>query len=140
MDAPRFPAGSMRILVVDDEVQLRELLRQSLVQIGGFTADIAPGGEEALRKIDKDTFDLVLTQSVEIAPGNKHLRYEIQGGKTMAFKAGQFVQMFIPHDGKIRRTSYSIASSPTHRRCPHWDTQSKHIDRRRLGPASRSVD
>ncbi len=51
----------MRILVVDDEVQLREMLRQSLVQVGGFTADVASGGEEALQKIDKDTFDLVLT-------------------------------------------------------------------------------
>jgi two-component system response regulator AtoC len=53
--------GSMRILVVDDEVQLREMLRQSLVKLGGFAADVASGGEEALQKIDKDTFDLVLT-------------------------------------------------------------------------------
>jgi ferredoxin-NADP reductase len=31
------------------------------------------------------------------------------------FKSGQFMQMFIPlPDGKIRRSSYSIASSPTH--------------------------
>ncbi len=68
----------------------------------------------AEKKRSFDTYDLVVTESVEITPGNKNTRFDIQGGKKLLFKAGQFAQMFIPHEGKIRRTSYSIASSPRH--------------------------
>jgi ferredoxin-NADP reductase len=59
-----------------------------------------------------DTYDLQVERADEITPRNKHLRFGIQGGKKMVFKAGQFVQMFIPKDGAMRRTSYSIASAP----------------------------
>lgn len=70
----------------------------------------AAGGD---KKRAFDTFDLVVGESVEITPRNKHIRFDIQGGKTLHFKAGQFAQLFIPQEGgKVRRTSYSIASAP----------------------------
>jgi ferredoxin-NADP reductase len=59
-----------------------------------------------------DTYDLVVDTADAITPRNKHLRFTLQNGKKMIFKAGQFVQMFIPKDGAVRRTSYSIASPP----------------------------
>ena len=51
----------MKILVVDDEAPLREMLRKALVQMGGYTVDMAQNGQEALEKFEKDIFDLVLT-------------------------------------------------------------------------------
>lgn len=52
--------------------------------------------------------------SVEVAqlvtPRNIHLRFRLPAGKTMRFKEGQFVQVFVPQPDKPRRTSYSIAS------------------------------
>src|ERR1041385_8707402 len=62
-----------------------------------------------------DTYDLVVEEAVDLTPRNKGLRFRLPEGKALAFKAGQFAQMFIPHAGKIRRTSYSIASSPSHK-------------------------
>src|SRR5689334_15871066 len=59
-----------------------------------------------------ETYTVLLEKCEDLAPRNKNLRFIIEEGKTMHFHAGQFVQMFIPHDGKIRRTSYSIASAP----------------------------
>src|SRR5512139_1924068 len=52
---------TMKILVVDDEAPLREMLRKALVQMGGYTVDVAQNGQEALEKFEKDVFDLVLT-------------------------------------------------------------------------------
>jgi DNA-binding NtrC family response regulator len=52
---------SMKILVVDDEVKVREMLRQNLVQMARYSVDVASNGAEALIKVDRETFDLVLT-------------------------------------------------------------------------------
>jgi len=51
----------MKILVVDDEAPIREMLRQGLKQMGEFTTEIAHNGPEAIEKIENDVFDLVLT-------------------------------------------------------------------------------
>jgi DNA-binding NtrC family response regulator len=51
----------MKILVVDDEAPIREMLKKGLSQMGGFTIDVAQNGQEAIEKIEKDVFDLVLT-------------------------------------------------------------------------------
>ena len=60
-----------------------------------------------------ETYDLAVEEAVSVTPRNKHLRFRLAPGKELHFKAGQFMQMFIPlPDGKIRRSSYSIASSP----------------------------
>ena len=51
----------MKILVVDDEVSIREMIQKGLSQMGGFNVEIAQNGAEAIEKIEKDVFDLVLT-------------------------------------------------------------------------------
>src|SRR4030042_1888784 len=50
-----------RILVVDDEKPIRDFLFEALTQLGGFSIELAGNGEEALKKIEKENFDLVLT-------------------------------------------------------------------------------
>jgi DNA-binding NtrC family response regulator len=52
---------SMKILVVDDEAPVREMLRKGLSELGRFTVEPAQNGLEAIEKIEKDVFDLVLT-------------------------------------------------------------------------------
>jgi len=51
----------MKILVVDDEAPIREMLQRGLTQMGGFSVEVAQSGQEAIEKIEKDVFDLVLT-------------------------------------------------------------------------------
>ena len=50
-----------KILVVDDEPSLRELLRRGLSQLGNYSVEVASNGAEAIEKIEKDLFELVLT-------------------------------------------------------------------------------
>ena len=50
---------SLKILVVDDEVPIRELLKRGLSQLGNFSVEIAGNGSEAVEKIEKDLFDLL---------------------------------------------------------------------------------
>ena len=52
---------SMKILVVDDEAHVREMIRKGLSQLGGYNVEVAQNGVEAIEKIEKDVFDLVLT-------------------------------------------------------------------------------
>lgn len=51
----------MKILIVDDEAPVREMLKRGLVQMGGFSVEVAQDGPEAIEKVEKDVFDLVLT-------------------------------------------------------------------------------
>ena len=51
----------MKILVVDDEAPVRDIIRKGLSQMGGFSVEAAQSGPEAIEKIEKDVFDLVLT-------------------------------------------------------------------------------
>jgi signal transduction histidine kinase/GGDEF domain-containing protein len=50
-----------RILVVDDEKEIREFLSKALTRIAGFRVQMAEDGEDALKKIDQDKLDLILT-------------------------------------------------------------------------------
>ncbi len=50
-----------RILVVDDEKEIRGFLSRALTRMGGFQVELAESGEEALQKIEKEPFDLILT-------------------------------------------------------------------------------
>jgi EAL domain-containing protein (putative c-di-GMP-specific phosphodiesterase class I) len=63
--APAFPvtisaAPAARVLVVDDEPEMRHLMTRML-QNAGYDVRSAPDGEEALRVLDTDTVDLVVT-------------------------------------------------------------------------------
>lgn len=51
----------MKILVVDDEAPVRDILKKGLYQMGGFSVEVAQNGREAIEKIENDVFDLVLT-------------------------------------------------------------------------------
>jgi len=51
----------MKILVVDDEAPIREMLQRGLTQIGGYCVEVAQNGQEAIEKFEKDIFDLILT-------------------------------------------------------------------------------
>jgi DNA-binding NtrC family response regulator len=51
----------MKILVVDDEVLIRDMVQRGLTQIGGYLVEVAQNGQEAIEKIEKDIFDLILT-------------------------------------------------------------------------------
>ncbi|NWG04036.1 MAG: response regulator [Syntrophaceae bacterium] len=50
-----------RILVVDDEKEIRDFLYKALSRIGKFQVEVASSGDEALEKLKKESFDLVLT-------------------------------------------------------------------------------
>ena len=52
------PAGST-ILVIDDEAAIRESL-EVLLTLEGYTVKMAVDGEQGLRKLEQDNFDLVL--------------------------------------------------------------------------------
>jgi ActR/RegA family two-component response regulator len=49
-----------KILVVDDEMQVRTFLSRALDEMGGFSVEVAETAEEALQKIEGTMFDLVL--------------------------------------------------------------------------------
>lgn len=53
--------NSTKILVVDDEAPIREVLQKGLSQMGGFLVDTAQNGQEAIEKVERETFDIVLT-------------------------------------------------------------------------------
>lgn len=50
-----------RILVVNDEKEIRESLSRALTRFSQFRVELAEDGEEALRRIEQENFDLVLT-------------------------------------------------------------------------------
>jgi CheY-like chemotaxis protein len=52
-----------RILVVDDEAQIRTMLTQMLEQ-EGYSVHTAENGEEGLAQVGRQTFDLVITDMI----------------------------------------------------------------------------
>lgn len=50
-----------RILVVDDEKEIRDFLYKALTRLGPFHVELAESGEEALQKLEEGSFNLVLT-------------------------------------------------------------------------------
>jgi len=58
----------MRILVVDDEARMRELLRASLTDAGHDVA-LAVHGDQAVERLDEQPFDVVLTD-MKMHPGD----------------------------------------------------------------------
>ena len=59
-----------------------------------------------------ETYETTITVAELITPRNIHLRFQLPEGKQVHYKAGQFMQIFVPQPDKPRRTSYSIASAP----------------------------
>jgi len=69
----------MKILVVDDEAPIRDMLQRGLIQRGGFSVEVAQNGIEAIEKIEKDVFDLVLTDLMMPEMGGLELLKTIKG-------------------------------------------------------------
>ncbi len=58
--SPPRPAGSLRLLVAEDEPHIRRIL-VTLLEESGFQVDVAPHGGEARRRLQSEIhFDLVL--------------------------------------------------------------------------------
>ncbi|MBI5643165.1 MAG: sigma-54-dependent Fis family transcriptional regulator [Deltaproteobacteria bacterium] len=53
-------ADNFKILITDDDVDLRELLTEA-VKNWGYTVSVAKEGEEALRKLRMERYDIVIT-------------------------------------------------------------------------------
>lgn len=56
--------AARRILVVDDEENIRLLLKECLEQLPGYTVVTAAGGNQALRRCKEKKFDLIITDYV----------------------------------------------------------------------------
>lgn len=52
--------SAKRILIVDDEERIREIVRACLEDLGGWEADTAESGQEALQKAGAEPFDAIL--------------------------------------------------------------------------------
>lgn len=59
-----------------------------------------------------ETYDATVADVRELTPRVHGIRFQLPAGKAIHFKAGQYIQVFIPTPEKVRRTSYSIASPP----------------------------
>src|SRR5260370_10955739 len=62
MRAPRTPPHGLKgkILVIDDELDIREGLYDLLTLEGGYTVELAHNGTEGLHKLEGTSYDLVL--------------------------------------------------------------------------------
>src|SRR3982750_4551975 len=54
------PAGRARVLVVDDEATIRDLLAKTLA-LAGYDVDLAPGGRRGLGRLRIIPYDLLIT-------------------------------------------------------------------------------
>ncbi len=54
------PERRPRVLVVDDEAGIRELLAKTL-EVAEYDVDLAPGGQEALERLHRGQYDLLIT-------------------------------------------------------------------------------
>ncbi len=62
MTAPTIPSSGLKgkILVIDDELDIREGLYDLLTMEGGYTVELAHNGTEGLHKLEGTSYDLVL--------------------------------------------------------------------------------
>jgi DNA-binding response OmpR family regulator len=74
--------GKKRILIVEDDEEMRALLRD-VIEDDGYKTDSVNNGSEAFRKLVKESFDLIITDlrmpgltGLDILPGMKKLHPE----------------------------------------------------------------
>jgi excisionase family DNA binding protein len=58
--APEPRGGRKRVLVVDDEASIRDLLSKTLAQFGEYDVDSAPDGASALERMRGASYDLLI--------------------------------------------------------------------------------
>jgi CheY-like chemotaxis protein len=57
--SPMLPAGKGRVLVVDDEPAIRALVAK-IVERAGFSVDVAADGQEAVEKVGKSDYAVIV--------------------------------------------------------------------------------
>jgi DNA-binding NtrC family response regulator len=74
--------GKKRILIIEDDEEMRALLRD-VIEEEGYQTDSVNNGSEAYRKLVKEPFDLIITDvrmpgltGLDILPGMKKLQPE----------------------------------------------------------------
>ena len=55
---------AIKILVVDDEALVRDIIKKGLSQMGGFSVEVAQNGPEAIEKIEKESGTVFLVYSL----------------------------------------------------------------------------
>src|ERR1035437_10528982 len=88
MTAPHIPLLGQKgkILVIDDELDIREGLSDLLTLEGGYTVELAHNGTEGLRKLEGTAYDLVLLDLM--MPDMSGMDVLRQGGKTDTERPG----------------------------------------------------
>ena len=73
----------LRILIIEDDEEMRSLLKDSLEE-EGFETDSVSNGSDAFRKLVKESFNLIITDirmpgltGLDILPGIKQLQPEV---------------------------------------------------------------
>lgn len=124
------PGGSERILVVEDEDGVRDIVGEQLRSLG-YSVKLAGNAEQALVELAADRFDLVLTDVV--MPGRLNgegLSNEVRRqwpGTRVVFMSGYSEQALI-HDGTLDEGVMLLAK-------PHLKADLASIIRRALGSA-----
>ncbi len=59
VEIPSSPAPAGSVLIIDDEAEIRESLR-TLLELEGYSVEVAVNGEEGLTRVGQQAFDLVL--------------------------------------------------------------------------------
>jgi len=62
-----------RVLIVDDEKEIRQFLTAAPKTIGPYRVEQAEGGEDALWRIRNEEFELVLTTYPDEGPSKREL-------------------------------------------------------------------
>lgn len=60
-----------------------------------------------------EIFDVTVQKIADLGNDTRHFELSFNRGKSPEFKAGQFVSVLYPNNGKIVRRAYSIASPPS---------------------------
>jgi two-component system NtrC family sensor kinase len=86
---------SRRLLVVDDEPGIREVLQELLTELG-YTVDTAANGQEAMQRIENDHFDLLISDlcmpEMDGQELHRHIREKDAGlARRMIFLTGDTV-------------------------------------------------
>ena len=80
MEPLEYPSSNARVLIIEDDEEMRSLLKDFFTE-EGFETDSVSNGSEAFRKLVKEPFDLVITDirmpgltGLDILPGMKRLQ------------------------------------------------------------------
>src|SRR5687767_3116024 len=56
--------NAIQVLIVDNDAPHAQTVAESLETVGGYQCAVATSGTEGIRRIEQDTFDLIITDLV----------------------------------------------------------------------------